>query len=305
MKLLVTGAAGITDELLENLKKDWDVRAHVMEKDPVEDAECYDAIVCNGLFLHTPIEKFSNLKLVHLTSAGLDRIPLDYVRSHGIELYNARGVYSGPMAEWAIANVLYEYKKIGVFAENQRQCRWEKHRDLRELEGKRAAIIGAGDVGRETARRFKAFGVRCDGFDVSVFDSDVFDEVKLLSEFSSREYDFVILTAPHTDDTHHLIDGTCMQEMPEGAMIIAMSRGGLVDEASLCDIAESRPDIKLVLDVFEEEPLGTESPLWGLDNVRVFPHNSFVGENNRKRLHKLIISNLRSSKVFNSAGNRL
>ena len=80
-----------------------------------------------------PIEKFVNLKYIQLTSAGFDRVPMDYVKEHGIEIHNARGVYSVPMAEFAVAGVLELYKKIRFFHENQKKHNWEKHRGLLEF----------------------------------------------------------------------------------------------------------------------------------------------------------------------------
>ena len=75
-------------------------------------------------------------------------------------------------------------------------------------------------------------------------------------------------------------------------MIIALSRGGLIDEIALVETLFERPDLIAILDVFEEEPLKKESKLWDVENLRIFPHNSFVGEFNQARLHSLILNNL-------------
>lgn len=102
MKLLVTGALRITPEEsaeLENLGYEIyfmpDERVAVPENIPCEEIE---AIICNGLFLYTPPDKFPKLRTVQLTSAGLDRVPMDYMDAHGIKVFNARGVYSAPSA---------------------------------------------------------------------------------------------------------------------------------------------------------------------------------------------------------------
>lgn len=102
MKLIVTGALRITPEEsaeLENLGYEIyfmpDERVAVPENIPCEEIE---AIICNGLFLYTPPDKFPKLRTVQLTSAGLDRVPMDYMDAHGIKVFNARGVYSAPMA---------------------------------------------------------------------------------------------------------------------------------------------------------------------------------------------------------------
>ena len=99
------------------------------------------------LFLSHPIEKFTNLRYIQLTSAGFDRVPMEYVKVHNIEIRNARGVYSIPMAEFALCGVLQLYKQSRFFMENQKARTWEKHRRLLELSGKTVCIIGCGSVG--------------------------------------------------------------------------------------------------------------------------------------------------------------
>ena len=169
MNVLVTGAFQLNSEELAELEAaGHKVFVHTDERAPVEQPERYEAVVCNGLFLHNPIEKFTNLHLIQLTSAGLDRVPLDDIRARGIELHNAAGVYSVPMAEFAMGGILQLYKQSRFFAENQAKHRWEKHRGLLELSGKRVCILGCGDVGCELAKRLRAFGCRITGVNRTV-----------------------------------------------------------------------------------------------------------------------------------------
>ena len=156
MKLLVTGALRITPEEsaeLENLGYEIyfmpDERVAVPDNIPCEEIE---AIICNGLFLYTPPDKFPKLRTVQLTSAGLDRVPADYMEAHGIKVFNARGVYSAPMAEFAVCSVLGFYKRSAFFSAAQSEHRWEKHRGLEELGGKRVVIVGAGSASGALAR---------------------------------------------------------------------------------------------------------------------------------------------------------
>ena len=143
MNVLVTGAFQLnSNELAELEAAGHKVFAHPDERAPVEHPERYEAVVCNGLFLHNPIERFTNLRLIQLTSAGFDRVPRDYIRTHSIELHNAAGVYSVPMAEFAVCCILQLYKQSRFFAENQTQHIWKKHRGLLELSGKRVCILG-------------------------------------------------------------------------------------------------------------------------------------------------------------------
>ena len=143
MNILVTGAFQLNSGEREQLEAaGHNVFVHGDERTPVDYPERYEAVVCNGLFLYNSIERFTSLRLIQLTSAGLDRVPLDYIRAHGIELHNAAGVYSVPMAEFAVCGILQMYKQKRFFAANQAQHKWEKHRGLLELSGKRVCILG-------------------------------------------------------------------------------------------------------------------------------------------------------------------
>lgn len=294
MRLLITGAAGINEYLLTELRhQGWDIDILQCETEPVIYPAKYDAVICNGLFLYSKLEEFTRLKLIQLTSAGLDRVPVDAIKERGIKLFNARGVYSIPMAEWVVANILSEYKNLFGFRQNQRARIWHKNRCLQELTQKNIAVIGAGSVGSEVAKRLKPFGVNIDGYDLNIFSSDVFERIRLISDFDISSYDIVVLTAPYTSNTRKMINRELLSRMRPNAMLINVSRGGLIDEKALVDVFSSRQDLTAVLDVFDVEPLQMESPLWQMENIRISPHNSFVGEYNTTRLHKLIISNLK------------
>lgn len=112
MNVLVTGAFQLNSGEREQLEAaGHKVFVHGDERAPVDYPERYEAVVCNGLFLYNSIERFTSLRLIQLTSAGLDRVPLDDIRARGIELHNAAGVYSVPMAEFAVCGILQLYKQ--------------------------------------------------------------------------------------------------------------------------------------------------------------------------------------------------
>ena len=254
----------------------------------MEQSERYEAVVCNGLFLYNPIERFTNLRLIQLTSAGLDRVPLDYIRNHGIELHNAAGVYSVPMAEFAIGGILQLYKQSRFFAANQAQRKWEKHRGLLELSGKRACILGCGDVGREIAKRLKAFGCRVTGVNRTVRVLPDFDEVLPLDKLaeSAAACDILVCCIALTPKTRGIVSAEIFDCFHDGAVFVNVARGALADEAALAKWLQNGG--RAVLDVFEEEPLPESSPLWEMENVLLTPHNSFVGDGNRAGLWRCI-----------------
>lgn len=300
MKLLVTGAAQLNEAQLKTLSEMGNeifFMQNEKEKVPVSYEEI-EGIICNGLFLFHEIERFKNLKYIQLTSAGFDRVPIDYIKKQGIEIHNAKGVYSIPMAEYAISSVLQIYKKTDFFCSNQKKRTWEKNRNIRELFGKMVCIVGCGNIGTECAKKFNAFGCNVFGIDAFLKEEKHFSEIyqpdKAVEAFSKA--DIVILTLPLTEETRHLIGAKELSAMPDESIIINLSRGAVVDTKALLKELE-KERIFAVLDVFEEEPLPEDSPFWNMENVLITPHNSFVGEHNAERLWKVIKTNLKNKLI--------
>ena len=294
MKLLLTGAFKCTDEQIEYLKLlGHDIVFFGDEREKIDfDASDIEGVICNGLFVYNDIEQFHSLKYIQLTSAGFDRVPMDYIKQHGIEIHNAGGVYSIPMAEFAICGVLQLYKQSQFFHKNQSENKWEKHRELLELYGKTVLIVGCGSVGTECAKRFSAFGCNVLGVDLYPREDKNYNKMVTLDLLDSAisDADIVVLTLPLTDETYHLFSDKKLNRLRSNAILVNISRGAVIDTVALI---ESLPNIGgAVLDVFEEEPLPLNSPLWDTENVIITPHNSFVGDGNRNRLNNMIISNL-------------
>lgn len=256
-----------------------------------------DAVIGNGLFLSHPIQNFKNLKYIQLTSVGYDRVPLDYIKRNNIKINNARGVYSIPMAEFVLSGVLQIYKKSREFYDNQRNHIWEKKRELLELFGKKVCIVGCGSVGQECAKRFKAFGCNIIGIDNILKVSENFDEVFRIDYLDECLHiaDIIVLSIPLVVETKHLINEKNISYIKQGSVLVNVSRGEIVQTNALLEALKNKL-LGAVLDVFEEEPLAPQNPLWDQHNVFITPHNSFIGENNEERLHKIIIDNLRSYK---------
>lgn len=299
MNLLITGAWQGAIENINKLEKMGHMISFLQfEKDELQcDYEWVEGVICNSLFLYHPIENFVNLRYIQMTSAGYDRIPMEYVEEHNIEIYNARGVYSIPMAEFAICGVLQIYKQSAFFRDNQNNHHWEKHRGLLELNGKNVCIVGCGSVGTECAKRFQAFNCNIVGVDLYPKSDKNYRKIVCIDKFAEilPKADILILTLPLTATSKHLLNSECFALMKEGAILVNIARGGLCDTLAL----ETALDKQLggaVLDVFDEEPLDEKSRLWDMENVLISPHNSFVGEGNLSRLNKVILDNARRLK---------
>ena len=298
MNLLLTGCFNYTESQKEKLAS-LGSRIHFMQQEmdslPLAAAEV-DATVCNGLFLSHNIEEFSQLKFIQLTSAGFDRVPVDYIKTKGIVLHNAKGVYSVPMAEWALFRVLEHYKQGWFFKNEQEHHRWIKHRGLRELASSQVAVVGAGNVGQEVAKRFGALGCHVTGFDIHTNGTPYFDKMALTSSLLEciGVYDVVVITAPLLPSTRGLISYDVMMGMKENATLVNIARGGLIDQEALVMAFTERKDMFAALDVFENEPLEEDSPLWKMENIAISPHNSFVSDGNNARMFEGIYKNLKT-----------
>ncbi len=299
MKLLITGAFSATAEQLDMLSSlGFEL---MLQKDERGVPECdfseADAVICNGLFLYHDISEFKELKFIQLTSAGLDRVPLDEIRKRGITLFNARGVYSVPMAELALAGTLSLYKHLNTFSENQKAHMWQKDRELRELCGETVAIVGCGSVGTECAKRFSTFGTRVIAVDITKPESEIYSEFYDINDIKKALgiADTVVLTLPLTDETRGMFNGEMFSHFKDGSVLVNVSRGAVVNENDLIKALENGKPAGAVLDVFENEPLDESSKLWGMKNVIITPHNSFVSPKNNARLFKLAYDNLKAS----------
>ena len=296
MKIVITGAWKHTDEeraVIESLGHEVVLMPDERGKLPCPPEEI-EGVICNGLFLFHSIDDFKNLRYIQLTSAGYDRVPMDEIAKRGIKIFNARGVYSIPMAEFALCGVLQLYKQSNFFAANQRNSVWEKHRNILEIYGKNVLVVGCGSVGDECAKRFAALGTSVRGVDLYPREDTLYERISPLEslgdEFSLA--DIIVLTLPLTEKTNHLIDGAMLSRAKNNSILVNIARGAIVDTAALIKSLDSQRIGGAVLDVFEEEPLNVNSPLWKMNNVIITPHNSFVGDGNGERLCRVIKSNL-------------
>lgn len=294
LKLLLTGAYNWKNEHFSKLEElGFEIMFSSREDTPLS-PEHYDAeaVICNWLFVNHDIKKFHKLKYIQLLSAGMDRVNLNYIQEKNISIHNARGVYSIPMAEYAVCAVLQIYKGSLGFYENQINHNWKKNRGLKELTGERVCIVGAGSVGSEVARLFSAFTNEVYGIDLYPNECSFFKEIYPIEclDVQIALSDVVILTLPLTNSTRNIFDQKRFSIMKEKAVFVNMSRGELVDEKALLWALDNKL-YGAAIDVFSKEPLSQNSEMWGKKNLIITPHNSFVSTKNDDRLWNLIIGN--------------
>ncbi len=300
MNLLITGVFKWNDEQINLLRESgYNIFYIENENNSINcDVSIIDVVVCNWLFVHHDIKLFKNLKIIQLLSAGFDRVPMDYIKKHDIKIYNARGVYSIPMAEFSVCGVLQLYKRSCFFIKNQQHHIWKKNRELEELTDKKICIVGTGSIGIEVAKRFSGFTEEIFGVDLCPSVKQFFKEIYPLDKLDEilRKSDIVILTLPLTDNTRGMFNEVRFSHFKKNSILVNISRGALVSENALLKALGTRL-FGAVLDVFEKEPIDAANPLWNLPNVVITPHNSFVSNRNNERVWHLIWNNLIESKI--------
>lgn len=295
MKTLITRAFKVTQQeksLLDSLG--LDITFWSDEHAEVPDPEQYEAVISYELFKYNDIARFTALKYMQVTSAGLDHLPMAEIRRRGIVLNNARGVYSVPMAEFALCGVLQLYKQSRRFAANQQAHRWERLRGLQEIAGKQVLIVGVGSIGCEVAKRFAAFDAVVSGVDVVPISSPYFHSILPAARLDEMlpQADIVVITLPLMASTRHMFDAARLARFREDALLVNLARGAIVDQAALVAALQAGRLGGAVLDVFEQEPLPQDDPLWDMPNVLVTPHNSFLSESNNSSMFRVVLRNL-------------
>ena len=297
MKLLVAKRNGMSDAELEKLAGlGFELVLDAVDYKPYTgDTSDIEAVICYQFFNHNDIKAFPKLKLIHLTSAGYDHMPLEYLREKGIALYNARGVYSVAIAEFVLGGVLQLYKEAAYFRSEVARRGWRQLQHLRELSEKNVTILGAGSIAAEIAKRFSAMGCRvtalCRNPDKAESGFDAVCKVEELDEILPGT-DIMILAAPLNEGTFHIMNASRFGLIKKGSVFVNIARGGLVDTPALVEALECGNLSGAVIDVFETEPLEADNPLWEMENLIITPHNSFAGEFNGRRTFELMYRDL-------------
>jgi phosphoglycerate dehydrogenase-like enzyme len=223
------------------------------------------------------------LRWVHSPAVGIGGMLFPEMVASPVTMTNSRGVTAGPISEHVIAVVLAVFRKLPLAIRRQAEGIWAQHEiaadpPVRQLSESRVLLIGLGSIGAAVARKMVALGARVaairrrttapapDG--VEVHGSDA-----LHGQLSAA--DVVVVTAPQTRATWGMIGAAELRAMRRDAIVVNVSRGKLIDEAALASALRDGTIGGAALDVFAEEPLPPDSPLWRLPNVLITPHTSW------------------------------
>ncbi len=240
-----------------------------------------------------------NLKWLQLVSAGLDHPAYQPSKQRGIRISTAAGTNAEPVALNGLTGVLMLSRGFPHWLRAQQQRIWAPIRDAdlpQDLGGQTALIVGVGHVGTRLARVLQALGVHTIGLRREPRPAEFFDEVQGLDALDGLlpRCDWLVLACPLTEQTRRLVDARRLALLPRGAGLVNIARGEIVDEAALIEALDSGHLLGAYLDVFAQEPLPPESPLWGLPNVLVTPHSASASLGTRRRGAALFLRNLRA-----------
>jgi len=236
------------------------------------------------------------LRWVHAWSAGVDGMPLARLHEAGIIVTHSSGVHPYPISETVFAMMLGFTRKLHTYIRNQLEKKWHHANVKAEMHGATIGIIGVGAIGTEIARLARAFhmtvlGLRRSGEPKP--EIDIMYTPEGLPELL-RQSDYVVNTLPLTKESLYMIGEEQFQQMKETAFYVNIGRGKTTDTAALIRALQEGWIAGAGLDVFEEEPLPPDHPLWTFDNVILSPHTSGSTLHYHDRALELFLHNWRA-----------
>lgn len=230
---------------------------------------------------------------IHMRGTGVDHLLTPTLVAHPAVLTNGRGCFDRTIAEFVLTQLLALAKEVPSIVHAQSRASWEP-RLTQRLDNVRVLVIGPGAIGTAIARLLHGVGVQVDGAGREERPGRTgFGRIRSTAGLASYvgDYDYVVVAAPLTAETHHLVSADVLDSMKRSARLINTARGAIVDEAALVTALADGTIGGAALDVFETEPLPSDSPLWTMPNVLVTPHmaGDFVGW--RQRQYELFADN--------------
>lgn len=244
------------------------------------------------------LKEARKLRWIHATAAGVAQLMYPELRDSGIAVTNASGIFSVPMAEHTMGLLIALARNFPDSVRHQDRSRWgqqhlwDQPQQLTELSGKLLLIVGFGSIGRELAKRANSFDMRIWGVTRSgKSDFALAEKVVPITELHDvlPHADYVVISAPETQETRHLIGTNELERLKPSARLINVARGSLLDEFALVQALQTRKLGGAAIDVASQEPLPADSPLWKAPNLFITPHTSAVSDRLWDRQTELLL----------------
>jgi phosphoglycerate dehydrogenase-like enzyme len=239
-----------------------------------------------------------NLRWLHLPNAGVDHPVFARFLERGVRLTTSSGAAAEPIAQAAIGGLLALSRGFPRWWAAQRRHAWAPHPvdgRPRDLRGQTLVLVGVGAIGNQIGRLAQALGLHVVGIRRRARTAhdhvDAMHPPAALAEVLAHA-DWLVLACPLNAQTRGLIDAAALARLPAGACVINVARGQVIDEAALIDALRGGRLAGAYLDVFAEEPLPPDSPLWDMPHVIVSPHDAGASSGNAARVSELFLRNL-------------
>jgi D-2-hydroxyacid dehydrogenase (NADP+) len=233
----------------------------------------FEAVFTFGQFLgEQALAKASALRWIQCLGSGVDGLIDRSDLASSVWVTSARGVHDICVSETAFALMLSMARDVPRLVRQQAERRWEPWQ-ASVLAGRTVGILGVGLIAEALAKRCKAFDMRVEGVSLRT-SAPNFDRLRDYAQLSEAvaDFDYFVVLAPLSAQTRGIVDAHVLAKMKPSAILINVSRGGIVDEAALIEALREKRLSAAALDVFDQEPLKVQSPLWSMDNVLVSPH---------------------------------
>jgi len=269
--------------------------------DVLERVRDADVVITNKAIVDKNTMKNSDIKLICITATGMNNIDLEYAKEKGIPVKNVAGYSTSSVAQLAISYILQFVQKINFYDNYVKSGQWEKSdiftnndKPFYELNGKTVGIIGLGNIGQEVAKIATAFG--CEVIYYSTSGKNTNNTYKNVSlEELLQKSDIISIHCALNEQTNNLLNKENLNNLKDGAILLNLGRGGLVNEQEITDTLNNGKDIYFATDVTTVEPIEVSSPLLTIknkDRVIITPHIAWASVEARTRLMDLVYKNI-------------
>ena len=260
-----------------------------------------DIVITNKVVISKEVMDNSNLKLICISATGTNNVDLEYAKQKNIQVKNVAGYSSSSVVQLAFSMIFHIVQKLDYYKKYVDEGNWQKsqiftHIDkpFFELDGKKVGIIGLGDIGRNFAKKASAFD--CEVMYYSTSGKNSNSEYKQVSlDELLKTCDIISIHCPLNENTKDLLYYENMKNMKNGAILLNLGRGGIINEADLAKIIDEK-EIYCGIDVVDIEPILEDNPLLKVKNKQrllLTPHIGWASIEARTRLVKMVAENIK------------
>lgn len=294
MKKIILATREFRDTYVKQIEKDYQFLVYTKDQ-AIDWSQVEITIGWKSEWKDYLLTEKTNLKWVQAISAGVDTLPLKEFAKYNIRLSNGSGIHAESITDHLLALLFMENRGIFQAIQQQRKQQWSPNTiHYTKLSDQEILIVGTGQIGQKLAQTLTFFGVSPIGINTSGHDVTGFEKTFALSDLHAcaKTADCVINILPLTEETNHLYDAAFFAQMKPSASFYNVGRGPSVDTTALAKALEKKQIAFAALDVFEEEPLPENDPLWLIENLLITPHISGHTPHFQKAFMAIFLANL-------------